>query len=100
MNREQFKSILENYCKILDNISKLSEIGVNLYDSTYEISTSIDKMFTELFEIHYSEFGTDWIYWFAWENNFGASGLEAFDGDKLICQTVDQLFDYIEQYKL
>ena len=36
-----------------------------------------------------------------YENDFGDKGLKAFDSDKnLICQDVDSLYDWIEQYKL
>jgi len=97
MKFEHFKNIADQY-KLLDKeLTELEEIGFNLFDSKYKIADRFSIIMEEVFLSHYTVEGLDWINWFFYENDFGRSGLTAYDDKKLICQTIEDLHKYIEQ---
>ena len=100
MNKEQFKKIIDQYKIFTGNAHEYYKFGVDLYESKFPIGIPVENMVHLFFMSIYNEDGLDWITWFMYENEFGEAKLDARDGDKLICQTVDDLYDYIEQYKL
>lgn len=100
MTRETFTSLLNEYKEFIDKSNKYYEFGIDLVDSKLSIAYNVDKMFEIIIKDTYTKEGIDWINWFVYENDFGRYGLGAYDeSDKLICQDVDSLYDYIEQYK-
>lgn len=99
MNREQFKEIINKLKLISEYSSEYYKFGIDLYGGKFPILDSVYSVISLLFEAIYSEEGYDWISWFCYENDFGLNGLEATDDDRPICQTVDELYDYIEQFK-
>jgi hypothetical protein len=99
MKKEIFFLLLDTYRKAQLDLRELDEIGFNFYDGKYELATRIDNLFEAAMRANYKEEAIDWIFWFVFENDFGEKKLEARDGDKLICQTADELYDYITQYE-
>lgn len=100
MNKEEFIKIVNN-CKLINTrVHEYYEFGIDLIEVKNSPIEPINSIVDTIFRSIYNKIGVEWIDWFMWENDFGESGLEAFDGDKLICQTVEDLFDYIEQYKI
>ena len=101
MTKEEFKNIIDLYKKYESCVTEYSNLGICLYEGKYPVAEVSMQIADSLWKEIYSEEGIDWINWFMYENDFGANGLKAFDSDKsLICQDVDSLYDYIEQYKL
>lgn len=100
MSRDDFKFLLDQHKIFYEYSHNYYKIGLDFYESDYPITIPFEKMFDKILEIHYNEFGLDWIYWFIFETEYGSKELEAYDSDMtLICQTVDGLYDYIEQYR-
>lgn len=99
MNKEQFKEILANYREFGNIVHRYYGFGVDLVEVDDSLVDKVDNIITLTFASHYSDLGLDWIYWFMYENDFGKNNLEAISDGKLICQTADELYDYIEQYK-
>lgn len=100
MTKEQFVKILENYKLINTRIHEYYEFGIDLIEVKHSPVEPIDAIINTVFSSVYNDLGIDWINWFMWENDFGKEGLEAFDDGKLICQTIEDLYDYVEKYKL
>jgi len=101
MTREEFKNIINLYKKYEFCVTEYGNFGIYLYEGRYPIAEVSMQIADLLWKEVYSEEGRDWINWFMYENDFGDSELEAFDSDgNLICQDIDSLYDYIEQYKL
>lgn len=100
MKRKEFKLLLEQYDQFQQNCVSMLECGVDLFEHTkYPTAEYTDIFFEKLIKQNYNEFGVDWITWFVYENDFGRNNLKATDNEKSICQTVDELYDYCEQYK-
>lgn len=100
MNKKLFNEILDKIKLFDSQVDEYYKFGVNLFEGTYPIAET-SSLITEMFwRSIYSEKGSDCINWFIYENNFGDAGLEMWDNDNLVCQTVDDLYDYIEQYKI
>lgn len=99
MKKEIFLLLLDTYRKAQRDLRELSAIGFDLYEGRYELATHIDNLFEAAMRANYKEEAIDWIFWFVFENDFGEKKLEARDGDKLICQTEEELYDYITQYE-
>ena len=100
MNKEEFKEIINQYKIFNEYQHEYYKFGIDLYESQFPIGVPVENIVHLFFKTIYNEYGLDWIYWFMYENDFGNAEMEAYDGDKLICQTIDDLYDYIEQYKL
>lgn len=97
MNRENFRLTIEGMDIFFKNLNTLYGLGVDLYESPYELTSSFEQVTDNFFKMLYTESGREWINWFIYENDFGREGLEAFDEDKLICQNIEQLYDYLEK---
>lgn len=100
MTKEQFIEILENYKELGEIVHKYYNFGIDLVEVDDSLVDKVDNIISLTFASHYSDLGVDWINWFMYENDFGNQGLEATDNGELICQTAEELYDYIEQYKL
>ena len=102
MKRKEFKLLLDDYKQFQQNTTKMLDCGVDLFENTkYPVATYAEKFFQLVLKQNWSELGVDWINWFIYENDFGAKEMGAWDNEKnLICQTVDQLYDYCKQYKI
>ena len=100
MNKEQFVKIIKNYELINKRIHDYYDFGIDLVEVKNSPIEPMDSIVDTIFRSIYNELGMEWINWFMWENDFGKAGLEAFDDGKLICQTIEDLYDYVEKYKL
>ena len=74
-------------------------MGIDLYETDFPTWKITEKFFDIIIEQNYNEFGIDWINWFIYENDFGRNKYDAFDEGKSICQDVNELYSYIEQYR-
>lgn len=100
MTREEFKEIINQIQRLEDYSDKYYKFGIDLFEGEYPILDATYTTIRLLFESIYTEEGYEWIEWFCYENDFGNHKLEAHDEEgNLICQTVDQLFDLLEEYK-
>jgi hypothetical protein len=99
MNKEEFVKLLATYEKCLTNIHELYNVGVDVTESKYALP--IEPIVDIILGSIYDENGVDWINWFIYETNFGKRAeMEAHDEyGARICQTVEALYDFVEQYK-
>jgi hypothetical protein len=100
MDKALFLDLLKKYELIDDYVDKYSDFGINLTGGKYPLLPEIETIFDLIFGNNYNNDGVDWIYWFIFENKFGKKKLEAYDNGKLICQTAEELYDYIKQYRI
>ena len=96
MNYEQFLLILDNYKAYCDLIGDAYDVGIDLLEGKFATNSYVEKMLELSITSHYGEMGWDWVSWFIYENDYGQKGLEAWDGDDLICQTHLELHEYLE----
>lgn len=99
MKRKEFKLLLKDYEMFQHNVTRMNNFGVDLTEGLHPTATYAEKFFDIILNQNWNAFGVDWINWFVYENDFGAEKMEAWDDKKLICQTVDELYDYCKQYK-
>ena len=99
MTRAEFRRLLKEYDQFTQNTWQMYEIGVDLHEGKYPTALYTEKFFDYIIQYTYNNFGVDWINWFIYENDFGRAKMEAYSGDTLICQTVNSLYDYVEQYR-
>ena len=99
MNKEQFVEIFNKIKLLGEQQHEYYKFGIDLMEGQVPVLETAYKIVDLLFESHYNELGLEWIDWFMFENDFGDAGMEATDNGKLICQTVEELYDYIEKYK-
>jgi hypothetical protein len=71
MQYQDFKEILLIYKKGTENIAALDKIGVDLFDSPYELSSILEQMLMRSMGCYYTEQGLEWISWFIYENEWG-----------------------------
>lgn len=100
MTLEQFKDILDTYRKFNDDCFNMNKVGVNLFEYEYPVAAHVDHLFSLFWSALYKPEAIDWINWFIYENDYGEKGMGAWDGETPICQTVEELYNYIDQYKL
>lgn len=100
MTRKEFEELIKTY-KQFDKVSNaLSKVGLDVFEGDNPIADSFYKVSELVITSHYTEEGVEWIFWWIYENNFGKNELPAYDEDEnLICQTEDELYNYIKQYK-
>ena len=101
MTKEQFLELIKLLKTMSDNSEKYMKLGIDLYEGEHSVVEPAYRVIDLLLDSIYTVEGVDWFNWFCYENDFGEKQMEAYDENKnLICQTVDDLFDYIEQYKI
>ena len=71
MKLEEFKTLIELYKKGSENISHLYDVGVDLLESKYEVSSIIHDLLFESLKCFYTEDGVEWVSWFIFENEYG-----------------------------
>lgn len=101
MTRELFKQAIAQLKVISDYTSQYDNFGIDLFESKYPIASEFGTFESLFWESHYDVEGRDWIYWFIYENDFGEGSLTANELDGTpICRTVDELYDYVEKYRI
>jgi hypothetical protein len=110
MTYKNFLTILLGYKKILEDISKLYDIGFDFYEGKFRLIETVEKIVDASFESFYNEKGIDWINWFIYENEFGEKDWNKYNKtDELIygakdengepiCYSFESLYNYIEKY--
>ena len=101
MTREHFKKSIERIDSTWKIVHEFGNFGLDLGVRDHDLLSEISHLCDLIFTSHYDEEGMDWIWWWIYETDNGTNKLEAKDADgNSICQTVDEVYDYIEQYKL
>jgi hypothetical protein len=101
MTRKEFTELLKIYEDFSENVSTLYDIGLDLMEGKYPITTHVDKLLKLSITSHWGDKGWDWVSWFVYENEYGDKGHKAWDTDGTsICYSVDTLYDYLQkEYK-
>lgn len=99
MTKDTFIKIINKYDEVLSCGSSLYDIGFNLTEGKYPIQTKIEELMDLFLQSQYEQDGIDWINWFMYENDFGRKELRASCGGKLICQTIEDLYEYVRIYE-
>lgn len=66
-----FIELLMRHKKVFEDFSELHNMGFDLYEGKYQITSHVDGMFTIILEEHYTQEGVDWVNWFIYENEYG-----------------------------
>ena len=98
MTFENFFNIIDCYKRGSEMISDLHALGFDLMEGRYQLSNILYEQLQNSIRFVYGDEGLDWVEWFIFENNYGDNKMEATDEDgKLICQSYEELFIYLEK---
>ena len=101
MQLKEFQNLLEKYKALSDKLSELHYLGFDFYEGKFTLMLDMEFIFELTLRSHYKEEAINWINWFVYETNYGERKLEAWDENKnLICQDLESLHQYIEQYRI
>lgn len=101
MEKQIFIDIINKYDEILSHGNKLYEVGLDLNENKYPVVGCVCELMSLVFKSHYTTHGVEWIEWFVYENDFGRKNMGAWDENKVpICQTVEELYEYVKQYEI
>lgn len=64
-------TLIMGYKKISEDCSELYDIGVNIIDGKYSITSTAEKMIERVFTNEYGEDGWEWVSWFIFESDYG-----------------------------
>lgn len=95
LTKEEFKKVIDIYNGWVDNVEQLSEVLTKSRYSLYEfpIIDDVGKLFDCFIESHFTEEGSDIVYWWQYES----VPKEIYDGDNVISvETIDELWDYLQ----
>lgn len=100
MKFTEFKKLMESYDDFHKSLSKLSELGVNFYESDLPILSSFeDVVFNVALKSHYTKEGVDWVEWYIYESDNGRN--KATWHDRRIAYDLKSLHYLLEsEYKL
>ena len=101
MTKEQFLELIKLLRTMSDNSEKYMKLGIDLYEGGHSVVEPAYRVIDLLLDSIYTVEGVDWFNWFCYENDFGERRLAAYETDNktLICQTAEELYEYIEQYR-
>jgi len=97
MKFELFKNIIETYEKGSSMLSELHDLGFDFFEGKYQLSNIHYKQLENIILSLYGEKGLEWVEWFIFENDYGKNNLEAFDNNQRICDTIENLYLYLEK---
>jgi len=94
MKYEKFEKIINNL-KIQDSIiDDLYSKKVDLIEFVNPYNYIIESLIEEI----YGDEGSNWFFWFCYENQFGSGGLDANDEEgNPICYDIKSLWEYLEE---
>lgn len=101
MTKEQFLELIKLLKTMSDNSETYMKLGIDLYEGEHSVVEPAYRVIDLLLDSIYTVEGIDWFNWFCYENDFGEGRLAAYetDNETLICQTAEELYEYIEQYR-
>jgi hypothetical protein len=103
MKFKDFEQLLKSFRSTMKSLSELYDIGFDFYEGKYGLASDIEGILMLTLNSHYKKEGVEWVEWFIFENDFGDKKMEAWEetkkGRKPICQTTEELWEYIKQYK-
>lgn len=100
MTKEEFISLINEYRTITEYNHEYYKFGIDLDASKFPIMSSVDNLLYICLRANYTKEGVEWIEWFMYECYFGRKSMEAVDEHgNLICQTIEDLYDYIQKHK-
>lgn len=94
IEESSFKVLIEGYFKQHDRVDNLDDLMPGVAAS--EVIDYGFKMFDELINVYFNEFGIDWIYYYLYEN------LEKCyyeNGERKPLETLDDLWNLIKEYR-
>lgn len=97
ITKEQFILALNGHKFQTEQLTKLEDFGINLWDSTIiEFGFS---MFDTLINATFDKEGQDWIFWYLFEKE--KYDLEAFheNGEKIKLETIEDLWELVKDYR-
>jgi hypothetical protein len=98
MTFENFFNILDCYKRGSEMISDLHDLGFDLMEGRYKLSDILYEQLQNSIRFVYGDEGLDWVEWFIFENGYGDNKMGANDENgELICQTYEELFQYLEK---
>ena len=99
MTFENFFKILDCYKRGSEMISDLHDLGFDLMEGRYQLSDILYEQLQNSIRFVYGDEGLDWVEWFIFENKYGEGDfvMEAWHEDELICQSYEELFQYLEK---
>jgi hypothetical protein len=123
MEYNYFISEMLGYKKMLEDISKLHDMGFDFMEGKFPLLSHTTWMFETAIKSHYGDEGWEWVNWFIYESNWGEidfsehttyrinedgeseivdkgenSKYGAFDGDgNPICYSFETLWEYLEK---
>lgn len=98
MTRQEFTQLIKTYKEFSENVSTMYDIGVDLMEGKYPISSHCDKLLELCITSYWGVKGWDWVSWFVYENEYGEKEYGAWDTDGTpICYSVDSLYDFLQK---
>jgi hypothetical protein len=99
MEYKDFKKIVNTHKSGMAMISELYDLGFDLMEGKFQLSTIIDKQFDMSLSLVYTDAGIDWVTWFIYDSHYGTKqGITASDTGESICYSVKSLWEYIEKH--
>lgn len=97
LTKGEFIKLLEERDDQENRIDTLASIGLDIFDSP--LIEYGNMMFERLISAHFTEDGTDWIFWWLYEKN-GNPDMKAWDENhnEIPMETMEDLWNYVEQY--
>jgi len=71
MTYEHFLQVILSYKKISDTISSLYDIGFDLMEGKFALTTPVEKTLEAAIKSHYGQEGWEWVEWFINESDYG-----------------------------
>jgi len=120
MKYKDFLELLMRHKKIREIINNLYDVGVDLIEGKYELTTDIEGMFQQQLDMYFTVEGVDWINWFIYENEYGQKDWSklkmlkqnqpvnheknkvaygaTYENGKPICYSFESTWEYVKQY--
>jgi len=95
MKYKDFKDMIQTLDYQAKTENSLYKLNVDIYSH----SDGYNKVIELLMSHYFGKEGCDWITWFCYENDFGRKKYEAREGNKLICQDIKSLWEYVKDLK-
>lgn len=97
LTEERFIELLEDHKSQNERISKLSEVGIDVWDSP--LIEYGNLLFEKIMELYFNELGRSWIYWWLYEKD-GNPEFKAWDENEneIPLETIHDLWEYVKQY--
>lgn len=83
MQYSSLLSLIMGFKKISEDCSDLYDIGVNIIDGKYSITTTAENILKGVFTNEYGKEGWEWISWFIFESDYGQKDWSSAESYKI-----------------